>query len=164
MKKNLPIIIIVAVLAIGGIAFAYSNNQNNKNAKKNETVAMEMKKAEELAMEKEKMTKEGEVMTQKGSYTTYDQAKLANAEKGDVVLFFHAGWCPKCQESDKNFKASATPDGLTILKIDYDNSTELRQKYGVTIQHTFVQVDKAGNELKQWNGSYSYDDIKSQVN
>ena len=177
-KKSMIIIAVIAgVLLIGGGVMAYTNNQNDKKEaekmameKKTEDEAM-MKKDKAVNMEKDKMAKEGDAMekdgdamTVKGSYTAYDQSKLANAEKGDVVIFFHAGWCPKCQESDKNFKASATPDGLTLLKIDYDNSTELKKKYGVTIQHTYVQVDKDGNEIKQWNGSYTYDDLKSQIN
>ncbi len=174
MNKNYIVAAIIAVVVLAGGAFAFSQSTNNENAeaermameKKNETAAMERE-----AMEKDKMAKEddamekaGDAMSVKGSYTAYDQAKLANAEKGDVVLFFHASWCPKCQESEKNFTSSSTPDGLTLLKVDYDDSTELKQKYGVTIQHTFVQVDKDGNELKQWNGSYSYDELKTQLN
>ena len=169
-NKSLVIVVAVAgLLLVGGGVFAYASDQNNKEEekmmmeKKASNEAM-MKKDEAAAMEKDKMVKEGDAMAVTGSYTAYDQAKLANAEKGDVVIFFHAGWCPKCQESDKNFKASATPDGLTLLKVDYDNSTELRQKYGVTLQHTYVQVDSDGNEIKQWNGSYTYDDLKSQIN
>ncbi len=160
-KKLLIIASIVAGLFLVGGVLAYSSDQSKK--KDAEHAAM-MKKEGAAAMEKEKMAKNGDAMSVKGSYTAYDQSKLANAEKGDVVIFFHAGWCPKCQESDKNFNASATPDGLTLLKIDYDNSTELKQKYGVTIQHTYVQVDKNGNEIKQWSGSYTYDDLKSQIN
>ncbi len=179
MNKKLTIIVavIAGTLLIGGGAFAYNNDQNNKKeaekmAMEKEAMAMDdaMKNDEAMAKdvdamsEEDAMEKDGDAMAVKGSYTAYDQAKLANAEKGDVVIFFHAGWCPKCQESDKNFNASATPDGLTLLKIDYDNSTELKQKYGVTMQHTYVQVDKDGNEIKQWSGSYTYDDLKSQIN
>ncbi|MEO5691317.1 MAG: thioredoxin family protein [Candidatus Saccharimonadales bacterium] len=177
-KKALMIAsIVVGALLIGGGAMAYTNDQNDK--KEQEKMAMEkksedeamMKKDAAAAMEKDEvaktkdgMAKDADLMAVAGSYTAYDQAKLANAEKGDVVIFFHAGWCPKCRESDKNFTADATPDGLTLLKVDYDNSTELKQKYGVTMQHTYVQVDKDGNEIKQWNGSYTYDDLKSQLN
>ncbi len=164
-KKVLVIVaVVIGLFLVGGGVMAYTNNQNDK--KEQEKMAMEKKTESEAMMKKEGevMEKTGDAMTAKGSYTSYDQAKLVNAEKGDVVIFFHAGWCPKCQQSDKNFKASATPDGLTLLKIDYDNSTKLKQKYGVTMQHTYVQVDKDGNEIKQWSGSYTYDDLKGQIN
>ncbi len=100
----------------------------------------------------------------KGSFSDYDEAKLANAEKGDVVLFFSAPWCPVCQQANKNFTSSATPDGLTLLKVDYDSSTELKKRYGVTYQHTYVQVDKDGKQIKKWSASKTYDDIKTQLN
>jgi thioredoxin-related protein len=37
-----------------------------------------------------------------------------------------------------------------VYKVDFDNSTELRKKYGVTDKHTFVQVDKQGNKISMW--------------
>ena len=99
----------------------------------------------------------------KGSYSAFDPAKIANAATGKVVLDFSASWCPICQESDKNFKASPTPQGLTLLKVDYDTSTELKRKYGVTYQHTFVQVDKNGKLLKKWSGTSTYDELLKQT-
>jgi thiol-disulfide isomerase/thioredoxin len=73
----------------------------------------------------------------------------------DVVLFFRAGWCPTCRAVDSDIKAnlSKIPSSLAILDVNYDNSSALKQKYGVTYQHTFVQVDKDGNLIKKWSGS-----------
>lgn len=90
-----------------------------------------------------------------GSYEAYDASKLANANSGDVVLFFRAAWCPTCRalDADIRSKLGGIPADLTILDVDYDNSTELKQKYGVTYQHTFVQVDAQGNLIKKWTNS-----------
>lgn len=55
------------------------------------------------------------------------------------------------------------PDGLTILKADYDIEKDLKKKYGVTYQHTLVQVDKAGNIIKKWNGSRNLDQIIDEI-
>ena len=84
---------------------------------------------------------------------------------GDVVLFFAADWCPTCQEATKNLEAdpAAIPAGLAIVRVDYDNSDELKQKYGVTVQHTFVQVDPEGNEVAKWSGSVTADEIAEQT-
>ena len=161
-------------MGIGGGVLAYSGSQSG--TKEAERMAMEKKSSEALAMKKDNeadamakekegaaMKKDGEVMAMsKGSYTDYSTIKLANAEKGDVVLFFHAPWCPTCKKANNNFEASQAPDGLTLLKVDYDSSGDLKKKYGVTYQHTFVKVDKDGNLLKKWNGSSNYDDIKAQ--
>ncbi len=100
-----------------------------------------------------------------GSYEAYAPEKLARAEQGDVVLFFHASWCPSCRGLNTDIEASRSdiPDGLTILKLDYDKETALKKKYGVTYQHTLVQVDKDGNLIKKWSGGGTLETIVSQV-
>lgn len=93
--------------------------------------------------------------TQKGSYESYSTEKLARAATGDVVLFFRAPWCPTCRALDADIKAHLgdIPAGVTILDVDYDSSTALKQKYGVTYQHTLVQVDASGTQINKWTGS-----------
>lgn len=101
---------------------------------------------------------------QKGSYEAYGKEKLAYAKAGGhVVLFFHAAWCPTCRAANESLTANAIPDGLLVLKTDYDSSTELKKKYGVTSQHTFVQVDAEGNMIKKWLGSGTATEIAAQV-
>lgn len=95
---------------------------------------------------------------QPAKYVAYSETALAAAEKvpqGDTILYFHANWCPICQVLDPDItkNISKLPVGLTILKVDYDKETALKKKYGVTYQHTFVQVDPNGNKLKLWSGS-----------
>jgi len=108
-----------------------------------------------------------EMMEGPGSYEAYAPEKIAKAnENNDVVLFFRASWCPTCRTLDKNIKAdlSSIPSSLTILDVDYDNSTELKKKYGVTYQHTLVQVDAGGNMIKKWSGGSNIADIVSKIN
>lgn len=102
-----------------------------------------------------------------GAYITlaeYEGSKDMYAAS-DVVLFFNASWCSTCKEARENLEADPTaiPAGLTIVKVDYDDSDELKQKYGVTVQHTFVQVDADGNEIAKWNGSVTADQIAEQT-
>ena len=100
-----------------------------------------------------------------GSFVDYDTAQVASAaENGTALLFFHAKWCPTCRaaEKDINSRLGEIPEGLTIFKTDYDTQTELKKKYGVTYQHTFVQVDAEGNMIKSWNGG-NLDEIIQQV-
>jgi thiol-disulfide isomerase/thioredoxin len=109
-----------------------------------------MKKEESAMMKKE----ESAMMEKSGSYTTYSGTSLAIAQKGRTVLFFHAGWCPTCRSADADIvKNQATiPAGVTILKTDYDTEVALKQKYGVTTQHTFVEVDSSGTMIQKWSG------------
>lgn len=145
MTKNIGIIIgILAIIGIG--IFALSGEQTQKQ----NTVSEAQKDA---------------VTASAGSYEAYSLEKIARAETGDVVLFFHASWCPSCRalNSDIEKNVSAIPAGVTILKTDYDKETELKKKYGVTTQHTLVQVDKDGNLIKKWSGGSKLENLLSQV-
>lgn len=104
-------------------------------------------------------------MMQKGSYEPYAASKLAMANEGDVVLFFRASWCPTCKALDSDIKSNVSkiPAGLTILDVNYDTETALKQKYGVTYQHTLVQVDAQGNLITKWSGGLALSDLVSKV-
>ncbi len=91
------------------------------------------------------------------------EADPASHQSGDVVLFFNASWCPTCRAADSNFASAAFPAGLTIVSVDFDDNTELRQEYGVTVQHTFVQVDAAGSEVAKWSGSTTVDEVADRL-
>ena len=96
-------------------------------------------------------------------YQAYEPAKLALAKTDTVVLFFAADWCPTCREADANLSKTEIPAHLHILKVDYDSSIDLKKKYGVTYQHTFVRVDADGNMLKKWSGSTTVEEIQAQI-
>lgn len=81
-----------------------------------------------------------------GVYLDYSPEAFAAAE-GTRVLFFHAPWCPNCRALEADIMANGVPDGVTVLKVDYDSSQELKQKYGVTIQTTMVSVDQDGDKV-----------------
>ena len=88
-------------------------------------------------------------------YIDYSEGNFdAQITDQPTVLFFHAAWCPTCRsaESDIEKNIDDLPEGLTIVKVDYDSSRKLRAKYGVTVQHTYVQIDENGNEIKKWIG------------
>jgi thiol-disulfide isomerase/thioredoxin len=109
---------------------------------------------DDAMMKGDEMSGEG-MMAKPGSYVAYsaDAAKAA-ATDGKAVVFFHAAWCPTCKAAEAAFtsRAAEIPAGVTILKADYDTESALKAKYGITYQHTFVQVDAQGNQLAKWNG------------
>jgi len=128
-----------------------------------------MNKEETTMMKKEETTmmkNEETAMMAVGSYEPYAASKVAMAsESKDVVLFFRASWCPFCKVVDADIKANlkAIPSSLTILDVDYDNSADLKKKYGVTTQHTFVQVDAKGTLIKKWSGSATLAAVVAEV-
>jgi thiol-disulfide isomerase/thioredoxin len=88
-------------------------------------------------------------------YTDYSDGVVAEAAVSGkrAIIFFHAGWCPTCLAASRDFEAhrDQIPSDVVIVKADYDTETDLKKKYGVVMQDTFVQVDAEGNVLATWN-------------
>lgn len=100
-----------------------------------------------------------------GAYVNYSNTIIENTH-GTKVLFFHAPWCPQCRAIETDIKAqSSLPDDTTIIKVDYDSNQSLRQKYGVTLQTTFVRVDDKGDLVKKYvaYNEPTYAAVKSNI-
>lgn len=179
--KNILILILV-VVAVGLVGYGFTQSNSNKNVEethmeKTDEVMMEDDKTmeddsmmeedkmakDDVMMEDDKMTEEDKMMVKGGEYVAYDPALLSRANSGKVVLFFHAGWCPTCKVLENDILKGQIPEDLTILKIDYDTASELKKKYGITIQHTLVQVDSNGNEITKWVGGNDIASIESKL-
>jgi thiol-disulfide isomerase/thioredoxin len=98
-----------------------------------------------------------------GAYISFAdyQASQDSYAQSKVVLFFNATWCSTCKNARENLEAdlSAIPADLAIVLVDFDSETDLKRQYGITVQHTFVQIDAAGNELAKWSGSLTAQEI-----
>lgn len=193
MNKIIIALIGVMVVAGGVYAYSSNQKVDMMAEQKmmeEEKMMMEKKAMEEKAkMEKEAMMKDDEAvampaaeadmmdkkapegapaeasMMKMGTYEAYSADKLARAATGDVVLFFRASWCPSCRGLNASIEGNlkAIPEGVSILKLDYDKETELKKKYVVTTQHTLVQVDKDGTLIKKWSGSASVEALVAQI-
>jgi len=115
----------------------------------------------------EKQNEQSEIISAVGAYITLDQYEDSkeNYTNSDVVLFFNATWCSTCKIARDNFESDlkSIPSNLAIVLVDFDTEKELRKKYGVTIQHTFIQIDKEGNQLTKWSGSVTFDQIAEKL-
>ena len=123
-------------------------------------------KADESMESDESMEEDSQAMASEGAWidrAAYEADPAKYHAAGDVVLFFNASWCPTCRTTVQSLDRDGTPAGLTVVSVDYDNSSDLRSTYGVTVQHTFVQVDGSGNELAKFTGSASGADIAAKT-
>ena len=164
MKSKLIIPIVILALIVGGAALlknSHDNKLKNDQIAAAHTVAMKhdeaMKKEGVAAATATPAASDAMKHETAGNYITYADytAKKDNYKNDKVVYFFAAGWCPTCQAVTKDIQANLgkIPAGTDIVRIDYDNSTDLKKQYGVTYQHTFVQVDSSGKQLKKWSAS-----------
>lgn len=98
----------------------------------------------------------------KVTFTSLEDAQ-ALAAAGPAVLFFHAGWCPTCRAAMRQIDERLAELGnISVVVVDYDSNRKLRRQYGVTYQHTYVQIDGAGRKIALWNGG-GVDGILSNV-
>jgi thiol-disulfide isomerase/thioredoxin len=85
------------------------------------------------------------------------------AAQGPTVLFFSASWCPTCRAAMRELEAGYGRLGDTVVVVvDYDRSGDLKKRYGVTYQHTWVQIDSEGRKLAVWSGG-GVDEILRKV-
>ena len=147
------------------------NNSDNKTVAENQidsSTTQTPNENKEVANEKDVVPEKeplNEPVTSNGTYTNYSASAVANSNADNIILFFHATWCPSCHalNSDINANLSDIPAGTEIYKVDYDTSPELRKKYSVTTQHTLVKIDKNGNLLKKWDNSMTLNSLVSKI-
>jgi thiol-disulfide isomerase/thioredoxin len=131
-RRALALVIALVVLVVGAVAVYAATRPQTESAAPGDTVAV----------------------AGGGSYIDYSDTAIADAE-GRVLLFFHAPWCPQCRAIESDIEATGVPAGVTVIKVDFDTHQDLRQKYGVTLQTTFVEVDASGDAVQSY---VAYDD------
>ena len=148
------ILIILSVLGIGTFVFSQKSSELqtenvDTNMENNQTPGTQQKTSASPAMA--------------GSptrYIEYTKSAFDGAANKRRVLFFYANWCPTCRPADASFQQNKNqiPEDVTVIRVNYnDTDTDaeekaLAQKYSITYQHTFVQIDAQGNEVGTWNG------------
>lgn len=168
MKNPIIIVLIaVAILGIGAFTFFQNSSPSDSMIKKDEAMMPKEDAAiegKDTAMMKkdEGVTEKENSMKQKGDdrYVEYSKAALVGASNNRRVLFFYASWCPTCKPTDADLSAnkSKIPADVTVIRVNYNDpetdqeEKDLAKKYGITYQHTFVQIDGQGKEVTKWNG------------
>ncbi|WAB82065.1 thioredoxin family protein [Microcella daejeonensis] len=140
-RAALPALLAVAALALGGCAATPADTMAADESMTDE--AMDEESMDDEAMDDGSMD---DAASSPGAYVDYREGVIAETA-GDKVLFFHAPWCTQCRQLEQSILSEGIPDGTTIIKVDFDSETELRQRYGVTLQTTVVHIDDEGEAL-----------------
>lgn len=145
MKSVYLAAVIIVVLAL--ISFGIkSNSSKNTSPPLNSTTLQEDESVSQKSL-------------RSTAYIEYSKSELESSS-GRRVLYFYANWCPSCKVTNKDFLANPNkiPEDVVIIRTNYNDSDtdqeekDLAKKYGITYQHTFVQIDQNGNEVTKWNG------------
>ena len=147
MKRTLVLLFIGAVAAVG-----FSQSMMKTAGSSGGTGSMTSPNTLDAAPTAGSELRTAKSEAKKIPFTNLADAQ-ALAEKVPVVLFFAADWCPTCQSAMKDINANGSRLGaITIVVVDYDKEKDLKRQFGVTVQHTFVQIDAKGRKLGAWNG------------
>lgn len=154
--KNTIYLVVVITLVLGGF-YLYKSNPKETN--------IQVNNQEEVKVAPNDTAVSITTATKQGSYEVYSDEKISKATSGKVILFFRASWCPTCRALDSDIKSNLMniPEGVTVLDVDYDKSSVLKQKYGVTYQHTLVQVDSKGNMIEKWSGGSTLAELLTHI-
>jgi len=149
--KN-KIIPLLVILAIGLIGLVYI--QSTKTGYPNSYPTQTTKDKGNDKTPTINNSKESTMSKSSSRYLDYTAQAFAGTRDKKRVYFFHATWCPTCKAVNEEFNNNpdSIPEDVILFKTDYDSEKELKKKYGITYQHTFVYVDADGRELKKWNG------------
>ena len=150
MKQVLSVVFVIAALSL--YANGAQEMESDDTMMKEDTMMSDDTMTADDDMMKDDTMMSGGTMGGKLDFSTLEDAQMY-AKEGPAVLFFYATWCPTCKAAMKEFNAHAGDFGdIALYIVDYDNSDDLQKKYGVSYQHTFVQIDPHGEALVKWNG------------
>jgi len=160
MNKSLKIGLAVTgvIVLVGAGIYAFTQEEDstlNTATPESSTIA------QQPAVDKQPTPTVQTASTSTGRYSAYSESAVADASYNTTVVFFYAPWCPECRAFKKAINEGPLPDGVQILETDFDSSTDLKKRYGVTLQTTFVRVNSAGDLQKKWAG---YGQDKSLAN
>lgn len=151
------LIIGAIILGVLGISFYVSQEPADQQKTRINSDKHPSTSSGQSMMDKDEHNK---MMPDQTRYVEYSKKSYDETAGKRRVLFFYANWCPTCRPTDANFKENLTkiPEDVVVIRVNYNDTDtdreekDLAQKYGVTYQHTFVQIDKDGIEVTKWNG------------
>lgn len=163
MNKRIIIFGAITLVVLAGVYVSFSGGTDSAQ----QSVAQSNPSSTTINKSTEPSQPAQQQPTELGAYITYSDytGSKATYDKGKVVYFFNAKWCPTCQALTKDITANISniPAGITIVSVDYDQYTDLKKQYGVTYQHTLVEVAKNGTQIKKWSGSPTLSALVSKI-
>ena len=150
MKSVSLVVGIILLVVLGIVGYSYLNKQTPQPSSDNPS----------SQIDQEGQATGNATSESSDQYVVYSKEALESNSNKKRVLFFYANWCPTCRPADANFNSNVSkiPEDVVLIRVNYNDSEtdqeekDLAEKYEVTYQHTFVQIDEEGNVVTKWNG------------
>ena len=142
-QKYLPFIFVALLVVFLGVFLLFNNKSpsvSNSNTNSTSSFIPKPSNSPSPTVNEEPALNNNGSVAQIIDYSPEVLKKELENENTRVLLFFSANWCPSCKLAEKDIRENITkiPGDLVIIKADYDTEKELKSKYGVTYQDTFI--------------------------
>lgn len=151
MKKPLKTVTVALVIILLIVAGVYAFTQESDVADRT-TASTTPSGTTQTSSTLKQSTAASPETTTKGRYQVYSEAAATERDYTTTIVFFYAPWCPECRAFKQTLSSTSLPTGVQILQADFDSSTSLKKKYGVTLQSSFVRINSSGDLEKKWSG------------
>lgn len=100
------------------------------------------------------------------TFTSEEDAQnlVRNGER--VVYFFKTASCASCKTAQKDLDTRlstySTPFVVVVVEYDKEPGKTLKEKYGISSDHTWIQIDADGNVVTKWQGGTT-DELVSNI-
>ncbi len=151
MNKRVLVIVLALAVLIGGSVAALALTRTSGPDTAAPPVAQARPSAAPSSTPAPTATPAPAPVVSPGVYEDYSDGSIADATaKGTTLLFFHAPWCGQCRDLESDILEYGVPDGVTIIKVDFDSRQDVRQQYDVNMRTTFVKLDASGTEVQRF--------------
>lgn len=174
MNKTIYIASALIVIFLG--YYLYTSNSDQTMSKDKDYVMSPAPASTDQQMkQEEKMMEESPddsmMMKKSSGYVPFEDGVLDAYSSSRRILFFYASWCPTCRPVDAELtkRVAEIPEGVVVIRVNYNDpetdssEKDLATKYGVTYQHTLVELSSDGKKVQSWNGG-SVDMLLEKLN
>jgi thiol-disulfide isomerase/thioredoxin len=116
-----------------------------------------------------------QLVDSKSPYLRFNKAHYEQSLQNGKVVFldFHADWCPICLREGPEIKAAFNElnnEDVVGYQVHYndgrttDDDRDMAKKYGITLQHTKVIIDKNGEVALKSLESFSKERTLNEIN
>lgn len=157
MKKVLLLVVLIFTLTS-----CWTKTEVNNVEETHEKVEEHKEEMKENHEEMEEKHEEEMKSAWTGKYIAYSDESLKEA-KWIKVIFFYTSTNEKSESFKSNIEKSGVHTGLTIFEADFTKADELKKKYNITEEHSFVLVGNEGELKKNLPMWVNLDDLHKAI-
>lgn len=152
--KRTLLIVLVLLVALGGVYWFFTKNKDQKNTKSAEDLWREKNAVENTEGIDRNLAPDFTLSSTQGEEISVSQYK----DKKAVILSFWTTWCPDCKDvlASEQKLYSEYKDRVEVLAVNIGEEESIAKKFAIEHKLEFpVLLDKESNTLSLYGVSYA---------